>query len=171
MRASVKTLILSLTAAALAAPVSAASMGGGSGGKSGAGSPAMNSGSGGVPSIWVPDSGPQGGGGFVGGGESVGGHVTGGGPHTGLTGGALTAPQGAPRVTFGQPGKWVAGQSGGQDDWRRHHHHRPGPVYGYSYFNNGYSPGPDFNQCWVYKKIYNSRGQFIGWRHVDICTG
>jgi hypothetical protein len=150
MRAIVKVLILSLIAAAFAAPASAASMRGGGGG---AGAP-----------LWVP--------GAVGGPGGPGGAV--GGPQTSSTGGGLTAPQGGPRVNFtqpGQPGKWVAGQSGGQDDWRRYHHHRPGPVYGYSYFTNGYSPGPDINQCWVYKKIYNSRGQFIGWRHVDICTG
>ncbi len=163
MRTILKALMFSLAAAALAAPASAASMSGGSGGKVGAVSPAMNAGGGAAPPIWVPSGGA---------GDNIGGAI--GGPHTSSTGGGVTAPQGGPRVNFKQPGqsgKWIAGQSGGQYDWRRHHRHLPGPVYGYSYFNNGYSTEPDVNQCWVYKKVYNSRGQFIGWRHVDVCAG
>ena len=56
--------------------------------------------------------------------------------------------------------------------WRRHHHHRgffPGPVFGFGY--NDYDDEPDVNQCWVLRRVYNARGLFVGWRHVDICAG
>ena len=157
MRTLAKILALSIGAMALVAPAFAAPMGGGGGGGA----------------IL-----PQGGvGGHAGGSFSAGGSVS---------GGFAARPGGAPAhftnrsvmsagSTFsGQTG--VTGQRFGEgDDWRRHHHRHffPGAVYGFGYgFSGGdYYDEPDVNQCWVYRRIYNARGMFIGWRHVDICTG
>ena len=62
--------------------------------------------------------------------------------------------------------------SGGHDDWRPHHAYRPGAVYGFGYdYGDGYYNSPDVNQCFVYRKAYNARGVFVGWRRVNVCAG
>jgi len=159
MRTLAKILALSIGAMALVAPASAAPMGGGGGG-------------GGGGAIL-----PQGGvGGHAGGSFSAGGGVSGGlAARPGGTPGHFTARSGmgAGSTFSGQTG--VTGQRFGEgDDWRRRHRHSfPGAVYGLGngLYGGDYYDEPDVNQCWVYRRIYNARGMFIGWRHVDICTG
>ena len=157
MRTIAKVMALSIAAAALAAPAWAAPMGGG-----GMGGGGMGGGGGAIL--------PQGGGGSAGGHMAVGGHAA-------VGGGFVGRSNTAPGSTFAQQrqGGFASGQTAGGNDWRRHRHHGyyPGAVYGYDY---GYYGGdvygePDVNQCWVYRKMYNARGQFIGWRHVDVCAG
>jgi hypothetical protein len=98
--------------------------------------------------------------------------------HPAVGGGLAGRSDATPGSTFAQQrqGGFASGQTAGGNDWWRHHRHHgyyPGAVYGYDY---GYYGGdvygePDVNQCWVYHKMYNARGQFIGWRHVDVCAG
>ena len=131
---------------------------------------------------------PGGGGGNgMGGGGGMGANGAGGAAMSG-GGGAILPPVGggfSGRATVGhiaavppasgQTSGISSGRMSGHDDWdwRRHHHHGvfPGPVIGSGYDYGDVYNQPDVNQCWVYRKIYNARGQFVGWRHVDICAG
>ena len=144
---------------------------------------------------------PMGGGGGMGGdgtilprggagGGSFGGHASGhvGGSFSGGASGGLAARPGGATGNFATRSQLATGSTnsgtgatfngrtsngfGGGDDWRRRHHHRgffPGPVFGFGYGDNDYEP--DVNQCWVLRRVYNARGLFVGWRHVDICAG
>jgi len=44
-----------------------------------------------------------------------------------------------------------------------------GPYY--SYGDDYDYDETDVDHCWVYRKAYNSRHQFIGWAHVNECAG
>jgi hypothetical protein len=149
MRTIAKVLALSIAAAALAGPVSAASMHGSA-----------------VGGAILPPAG----GGSVGGSAAVGGNAG----SRGFTGGS-NASRGS---TFAQQRRTgpISGQTAGATDWRRHHcrhGYYPGSIYGYDdgIYGGATYDDPNFNQCSVYRKIYNARGQFIGWRQVDVCAG
>jgi len=145
MRTIAKVLVLSL-ATALAAPAYAAPAGGGMGG--GGGGAILSSGGGG---------GARGGGGAVGGG-----------------GGFAARAQTGSRSGFSPQGQTSGFANGGQGDWRHHHGYWPGAAYGYGYgydYGDDYYDEPDVNQCLVYRKVYNARGLFVGWRQVNVCSG
>lgn len=125
---------------------------------------------------------PMGGGGARGGGGVIlpggGGGASGGGAPNGATGGksSFAAPrQGSARSGVAQSGQTGFADRGGLADgahWRHHHGYWPGAVYGYGYnYGGDYENEPDINQCLVYRKIYNARGLFVGWRQVNVCTG
>lgn len=153
MRNLAKVLVLSLAAAAFAAPAYAASMGGGWGG-------------GGGGAVFPQGGGPPEGG--AGAGPGPGGHVSGGGlaPHS------QAAPSGS-FIQQGKPGRWVSGRPIG-DSWRRHHPWPGGPVFvpngGYfAYGGDYYYDETDVNHCWVYRKAYDRAGHFLGFVRVDLC--
>jgi hypothetical protein len=153
MRKLARIFILSLAAAALAAPADAAAMGGG--------------GAGGGGGAFFPQ----------GGGPPVGGAGAGPGPGSHVSGGGL-APrsQAAPNGGFpqqGKPGVWVGGRPVG-GAWRRHYPWPGGPVFvpngGYFSYGGGYYyDETDVNNCWVYRKVYDRAGHFLGWAHIDLC--
>ena len=164
MRILAKILALSVVAG-FAASAYAAPMGGGGMGGGGMGGGRMGGGAGG--GVILPEGGA--GGGMRSGGGFSGQAPTGGSARGGFAG----STQSAPRTSSAQPGqmgsRFNGSVAGNGDDWRRHHHHRgffPGPVFGF-----GYDYTPDVNQCWVLRRVYNARGAFIGWRHVDVCSG
>ncbi|MGD1036354.1 MAG: hypothetical protein ABR878_04005 [Roseiarcus sp.] len=41
-------------------------------------------------------------------------------------------------------------------------------VFGYDYYDNG-NYYYDDSYCWIYRRIYNRYGKFVGWRRVYIC--
>ena len=170
MRTLAKIFALSLATTMLVAPAYAGPMGGGGGAGGGAGvgggGGAILPGGGGGP--------PAGGGGAPPGGGVVpglGGHVS---------GGVFTPrSQATPNGGFVQQrlsGGWVGGKPSGGDVWRRHHPWPGGPVFVptgpyYSYGDDYDYDETDVSHCWVYRKAYNSRHQFVGWTHVNECAG
>ena len=40
-------------------------------------------------------------------------------------------------------------------------------YYDYGYYGNGYDN--DDSACWVYRRVYNKHGKFLGWRQVFVC--
>ena len=163
MRLLSKVFIFSLVAAALAAPAYAGPMGGGWGGGGGGGPPAGGAGPGPGPgSHFSGPSSQVSGSGFA--------------PHWQAAPKAGFTPS-RPKAGFapsGKTGAWVYGHPNGSASWRRHHHPWPGgyvwngPYY-YTY-GDYYYDETDVNDCWVYRKAYNRRHQFLGWTHVDICA-
>jgi hypothetical protein len=152
MHTLAKIFALSLAAATLVAPAFAGPMGGGGGGWGGGGGGAIL---------------PGGGGGV---GPGPGGHVS---------GGFAPRSQAAPTGSFAQQrlsGGWVGGKPSGGDLWRRHHPWPGGPIFVpsgayYSYGDDYDYDDTDVSRCWVYRKAYNSRHQFVGWTHVNVCAG
>ena len=73
----------------------------------------------------------------------------------------------------GKPGGWVGGKPPVGDAWRRHHPWPGGPVFVptgayYSYGGDYYYDETDVNHCWVYRKVYDRAGHFLGWAHVEL---
>ncbi len=160
MRTLAKAFALSFAAAALAAPAYAGPMGGGGGGGWGGG---------GGGAILPQGGGPPEGG--AGPGPGPGGHVSGG----GLAPRSQAAPSGG-FMQQGKPGGWVGGKPPVGDAWRRHHPWPGGPVFVpfgayYSYGGDYYYDETDVNHCWVYRKVYDRAGHFLGWAHIDLCEG
>jgi hypothetical protein len=91
--------------------------------------------------------------------------------------GAFTPPHPGPRP----PG--VSGRGPGPgpapDQRRRPRHYwlgngpifTPDPSGDYVYGDEDYDDGGDPSDCWVYRKIYDRSGHFLGFAHVDLCQG
>jgi hypothetical protein len=93
--------------------------------------------------------------------------------------GAFTPPHPGPTP----PGLWGRGPGPGsgpgpnQRRRPRHYWLGNGPIFvpqpsgDYIYGDEDYDDGADPAECWVYRKIYDRSGHFLGWAHINTCEG
>jgi hypothetical protein len=171
MRGFSKFLAVAAVVVAFAAPAAAAGMNGGGGPQGFGGGPPNPGGAGLTPPLTggVGVKGPNG--------QFGPGH----GP-----GGVLSPPNpSGPNAGFSSPDHRVRppgflGQGPGGDNRRhrpRHYWLGGGPIFvpepsgDYVYGNDYDDDGSDATGCWVYRKVYDRAGHFLGFVHVDLCEG